>query len=57
MQGKSQLVASGAVRVRCLAQGHLDTQLGGAGYQTNNLVVASQPAIPPELLAQGGATH
>ena len=25
--------------VRCLAQGHLETQLGGAGYRTNNLAV------------------
>ena len=38
------------VRVRCLAQGHLDTQLGGAGDRTNNLQVTSQPALPPELL-------
>ena len=34
------------VRVRCLAQGHLDTQLGGAGDRTNNLQVTSQPALP-----------
>ena len=26
--------------VRCLAQGHLDTQLGGARDQTNNLAVS-----------------
>ena len=42
---------SGAVRVRCLAQGHLDYQLGGAGDRTtSNLVVTSQPTLPPELL-------
>ena len=41
---------SGAVRVRRLAQGHLDTQLGGAGDQTSNLLVTSQPALHPELL-------
>ena len=29
MQGDSQLVRT--VKVRCLAQGHLKTQLGGAG--------------------------
>jgi hypothetical protein len=39
---------SRAVRVRCLAQGHLDTQLGGAGDQTSNLLVTSQPALPPD---------
>ena len=33
----------GAVSVRCLAQGHLDTQLGGAGDRTSNLLVPSQP--------------
>ena len=37
--------SSGAVRVRCLAQGHIDAQLGGSvGDRT------SQPALPPELL-------
>ena len=45
-QGDSQL--TGAVRVRRLAQGHLVTQLGGAGDQTSNLPVTSQPALPPE---------
>ena len=35
-------------RVGCLAQGHLETQLGGAGDRTNNLLVASHPALPPE---------
>ena len=29
--------SSGAVRVKCLAQGHIDTQLGGAGDGTSNL--------------------
>ena len=38
---------SGAVR--CLAQGHLDTELGGAGDRTSNLLVARPPALPPEL--------
>ena len=41
--------SSGAVRVRCRAQGHLNT-LGGAGDQTRNLPVTSQPerhATPP----------
>ena len=32
----------------CLTQGHLDCQLGGAGDRTSNLLVASQPALPPE---------
>ena len=36
------------VTVRCLAQGHLDTQLGGAGDRTSNLPVNSQPTLPPE---------
>ena len=36
------------VRVRRLAQGHLDTQLGGAGNWTSNLQVTSRPAVPPE---------
>jgi hypothetical protein len=40
--------SSGAVRVRRLAQGHLDTQLGGAGDRTSNLPVTGQPAVPPE---------
>ena len=37
--------------MRCLAQGHLDTQLGGARVRTSNLAVPSQPALPPELHA------
>ena len=39
---------SGAVRVRRLAQGHLHTQLGGAGDRTGDLPVTSRPALPPE---------
>jgi hypothetical protein len=35
--------------VRRLAQGHLDTQQGGAGDRTSNLPVRSQPALPLEL--------
>ena len=35
-----------AVRVRRLAQGHLDTPLGGAGDQTSNLPGTSQYAAP-----------
>ena len=41
--------ASGAGRVWCLAQGHLDTPLRGAGFQTSNLPVTSKPNLPPEL--------
>ena len=41
MQGDSHLV--GTVRVGCLAQGLLNTQLGGAGDRTSNLPVAIQP--------------
>ena len=37
-----------SIRVRRLAQGHLETQLGGAGDRTSNLLVASQLALPPE---------
>ena len=37
-----------AVGVRGFAQGHLDTQLGGAGDRTSDLPVTSQPALPPE---------
>ena len=40
--------SSGAVRVRCLAHGHLDTQLGGAGNLTGNLPVTSQLTLPPK---------
>ena len=37
--------------MRCLAHGHLDTLLRGAGDRTSNLPVTSQAALPPELLA------
>ena len=40
---KATASSSGAVRVRCLAQGHLDTRRGWAGDWT------SKPALPPEL--------
>ena len=36
----------GAVRVRCFAQGHLNTRLGGAGDRPSNLPVTSHPALP-----------
>ena len=45
---KATASSSGEVRARCIAQGHLDTQLGGAGDLTNYLPVTSQPALPPE---------
>ena len=35
--------SSGAVRVRSLAQGPIDTQLGGAGDRTSNLLVTALP--------------
>ena len=38
---------AGAVRVRRLAQGHLDT--------LSKLTVTSQPALPPELVLPGHA--
>ena len=41
--------SSGALRVRCLARGHLNTRLGGAGDRTSILPVTSQPGLPPEL--------
>ena len=37
--------------MRRLAQAHLDTQLGGAGDQTSNLPVTSQPTLTPEATA------
>ena len=40
--------SSGAVRVNCLAQGHLYAQLGGAGDQTSNFLFTSRTALPPE---------
>jgi hypothetical protein len=42
--------SSGEDRMRCLAQEHLDTHLGGAGDLTSNLAVTSQPALPHEQL-------
>ena len=42
--------SSGAIRVRRLAQGHHHTLLGGAGDRTSNLAVASEPALPTELM-------
>ena len=43
---KATASSSGAVKVRRLAQGHLDTQkLGGAGDRTSNLPVTSQPTL------------
>ena len=48
---KVTVSSSGAVRVRRLAQGQLDIQLGGAGDRTSNLPVTSQPALPPDPYA------
>ena len=48
---KATARSPGAVRVRCLAQGHLDTQLGGAGIELATFqvdLVTSQPTLPPE---------
>ena len=42
---KATASSSGAVRVRRLALGHLDTRLGGAGDRTSNLQVTSQPVL------------
>ena len=39
----------GAVRVKCFAQGHINTQLGGAGDRTSNLSGYKITARPPEL--------
>jgi hypothetical protein len=39
---KATASSSGAVRVKCLAQGHVNTQLGGAGDRTSNLSVTRQ---------------
>ena len=41
--------SSGAVRVKCLAQGHNDTQLGGAGDRTSHPIGFKRTALPPEL--------
>ena len=43
VQGNSQLFMVG-----CLAERHLDTQLGGDRAQTSNLSVTSLAALPPE---------
>ena len=32
--------------MRCLTQGHLHTQLGGAGDRTSNLLVTGRPSLP-----------
>ena len=42
--------SSGAVRVRCLAQEHLNTQARRSRDRTSNLAVTSQPAPPSELM-------
>ena len=48
-QCKETASSSGAVRMRGLAQGHLDTLVcEGAGDQTSHPLVNSQPALPPE---------
>ena len=52
-RGKATASLSGEVRVRRLAQGHLDTQLGGSGDRTSNLPVTVQPALPPEPHQKG----
>ena len=44
---KETASSSGAVRARRLAQGHLDTQLGGAGDRTSDLRVTNQSALRP----------
>ena len=45
--------SSGEVRVGFLAQGELNTQLGGAGDQTSDRPITSQPALPAELSRYG----
>ena len=45
---KATISTSGAVRARRLAQGHLDTQSGGAGDRKRNHPVTGQTALPPE---------
>ncbi|CAL8365855.1 unnamed protein product [Arctogadus glacialis] len=52
---KATASSSGAVRVKCLAQGHIDTQLGGARDGTSNLSVNKTTALPPELRRPSGA--
>ena len=46
---KATASSSGTVRVKCLAQGHLDIQVGGSRNWTSNLSVTSQSSLPPEL--------
>ena len=45
-----KVTAGSSGGVRCLAQGHLNAQLGGAGDRTSNLAFTRQNALPPELL-------
>ena len=47
---KATTSSSKAVRVRCLSQGYLNTRLGGSGDRTSNLLVTSQPTLPPALV-------
>ena len=55
-QGTSQLVER--VRVRsCLAQEHVETQLGGAGDRTSYLSITSQPALASETRAANQITR
>ena len=49
-QSRVHSSADGCVGLGCLAQGYLDTLLGGAGDQASNLVVASPTAPAPERL-------
>ena len=51
---KAAASSSGALRVRCHAQGHLDTQLGGPRDRTSHLPVTGQLAVPP-ILSRVGA--
>ena len=39
---KGTASSSGAVWVKCLTQGHINTQVGGAGDQNSNLSVTRQ---------------
>ena len=47
---KATASSPGAVRVRCLAEGHLDTRLGGAGDRNSNLPVTSQLYLLSHML-------
>ena len=49
-QPRRATASSGAIRMRHLAQGHHNTQLGGAGDLTSHLAVTSHPALPLELM-------